>query len=137
MVAHPPPRPHRHDVARQPGAADLDAAGADAGHGGRHAAHPVAALAARRDRAYRRGGRGVASPRRPHRGGWDATGTRRGVVDYLEFLFAGFAVFWAGLFIYLLWLQARLRTVQRELDTLKERLAEREAEEASRPPPGA
>ena len=58
-------------------------------------------------------------------------------MDYLDFLFAGFAVFWAGLFIYLLWLQARLRTVQRELDTLKERLAEREAEEASRPPPGA
>ncbi|MYD65074.1 MAG: CcmD family protein [Chloroflexi bacterium] len=58
-------------------------------------------------------------------------------MDYLEFLFAGFAVFWAGLFIYLLWLQARLRTVQRELDTLKERLAEREAEEASSRPPEA
>lgn len=60
-------------------------------------------------------------------------------MDYLEFLFAGFAVFWAGLFVYLLWLQARLRTVQRELDTLKERLAEREAEERAGPeaPPGA
>ena len=58
-------------------------------------------------------------------------------MDYLEFLFAGFAVFWAGLFVYLLWLQARLRTVQRELDTLKERLAEREAEEASAAPPEA
>ena len=59
-------------------------------------------------------------------------------MDYLEFLFAGFAVFWAGLFVYLLWLQARLRTVQRELDTLKERLAEREAEEraGSDAPPG-
>ena len=58
-------------------------------------------------------------------------------MDYLEFLFAGFAVFWAGIFVYLLWLQARLRTVQRELDTLKERLAEREAEEASAAPPEA
>ena len=59
-------------------------------------------------------------------------------MDYLEFLFAGFAVFWAGLFIYLLWLQARLRTVQRELETLKERLAEQEPEErtASDAPPG-
>ena len=59
-------------------------------------------------------------------------------MDYLEFLFAGFAVFWAGLFVYLLWLQARLRTVQRELDTLKERLAEREAEDraGSDAPPG-
>ena len=37
-------------------------------------------------------------------------------MDYLEFLFAGFAVFWAGLFVYLLWLQARLRTLQRELE---------------------
>ena len=54
-------------------------------------------------------------------------------MDYLEFLFAGFAVFWAGLFIYLLWLQARLRTVQRELETLKERLAEQEAEERTAP----
>ena len=53
-------------------------------------------------------------------------------MDYLEFLFAGFAVFWAGLFVYLLWLQARLRTVQRELETLKERLAEREAGERAR-----
>ncbi len=50
-------------------------------------------------------------------------------MDYLEFLFAGFAVFWAGLFIYLLWLQARLRSVQRELETLKERLDEQEAEQ--------
>ena len=53
-------------------------------------------------------------------------------MDYLEFLFAGFAVFWGGLFIYLLWLQARLRTVQRELETLKERLDEQEAAERAR-----
>jgi len=47
-------------------------------------------------------------------------------MDHLEYLFAGFAVFWAGLFVYLLWLQARLRTVSRELKQLEERLAERE-----------
>ena len=45
-------------------------------------------------------------------------------MDFLEFLFAGFAVFWAGLFVYLLWLQARLHSVQRELERLEERLAE-------------
>ncbi len=52
-------------------------------------------------------------------------------MDYLEFLFAGFAVFWAGLFAYLLWLQARLRAVSHELERLEERLGERtgEAEE--------
>ena len=49
-------------------------------------------------------------------------------MDYLEFLFAGFAVFWAGLFVYLLWLQARLRAVQRDLERLEERLAEADAE---------
>ena len=47
-------------------------------------------------------------------------------MDNLQFLFAGFAVFWAALFVYLLWLQARLRSVQRELDRLEERLAERD-----------
>ena len=47
-------------------------------------------------------------------------------MDFLEFLFAGFAVFWAGLFVYLLWLQARLRSVQRELERLEERLDESE-----------
>ena len=58
-------------------------------------------------------------------------------MDFLEFLFAGFAVFWAGLFVYLLWLQARLRDVQRELERLEERLAEseraKEAEEETAP----
>jgi CcmD family protein len=44
----------------------------------------------------------------------------------LEFLFAGFAVFWASLFVYLLLLQTRLRSLQREVDTLEERLAEYE-----------
>ena len=47
-------------------------------------------------------------------------------MDYLEYLFAGFAVFWAGLFVYLLWLQARLRAVRGELERLNERLAEAE-----------
>jgi len=45
-------------------------------------------------------------------------------VDYLGYLFAGFAVLWAGLFGYLLWLQARLRGVTRQLELLEERLAE-------------
>lgn len=44
----------------------------------------------------------------------------------LEFLFAGFAVFWAGLFVYLVLLQMRLRGLQREVETLEERLAEYE-----------
>lgn len=44
----------------------------------------------------------------------------------LEFLFAGFAVFWAGLFVYLLLLQMRLRNLQSEVETLEERLAEYE-----------
>ena len=45
----------------------------------------------------------------------------------LEFLFAGFAVFWAGIFVYLLMLQARLRNLQREIDRLEERLTESDA----------
>ena len=45
----------------------------------------------------------------------------------LEFLFAGFAVFWAGIFVYLLMLQARLRALQRDVDRLEERLAESES----------
>jgi len=52
-------------------------------------------------------------------------------MDHLEYLFAGFAVFWAGLFVYLLWLQARLRAVSRELKQLEERLAERSGLPAS------
>ena len=51
-------------------------------------------------------------------------------MDFLEFLFAGFAVFWAGLFVYLLWLQARLHDVQREVRRLEERLEESEREDA-------
>jgi CcmD family protein len=42
----------------------------------------------------------------------------------LEYLFAGFAVFWAGLLTYLVWLQARLRQLQRDIEHLEERLAE-------------
>ncbi len=42
----------------------------------------------------------------------------------LTYLFAGFAVFWAGLLAYLAWLQARLRSLQREVERLEERLAE-------------
>jgi len=45
-------------------------------------------------------------------------------MDHLEYLFAGFAVFWAALFVYLLWLQMRLRTLQSELEQLQERLEE-------------
>ncbi len=50
----------------------------------------------------------------------------------LEFLFAGFAVFWAGIFVYLLMLQARLRNLQREVDRLEERLAESDAERGTK-----
>lgn len=42
----------------------------------------------------------------------------------LVYLFAGFAVFWAGLLTYLVWLQARLRSLQAEVQRLEERLAE-------------
>lgn len=52
----------------------------------------------------------------------------------LEFLFAGFAVFWAGIFVYVLLLQARLRGLQREVDRLEERLAESDAASAPRRP---
>jgi CcmD family protein len=44
----------------------------------------------------------------------------------LEFLFAGFAVVWAGLFVYLVLLQMRLRSLHQEVETLEERLAEYE-----------
>ena len=42
----------------------------------------------------------------------------------LTYLFAGFAVFWAGLLAYLVWLQARLRSLQAEVQRLEERLVE-------------
>ncbi len=42
----------------------------------------------------------------------------------LQYLFAGFAVFWAGLLVYLVSLQARLRSLRREVERLEERLAE-------------
>jgi CcmD family protein len=45
-------------------------------------------------------------------------------MDFLEFLFAGFAVFWAGIFVYLLTLQSRIRSLSRQLDRLRERLDE-------------
>lgn len=45
-------------------------------------------------------------------------------MDNIEYLFAGFAVFWAALFIYLLTLQARIRSLHREIERLEERLAE-------------
>jgi len=44
-------------------------------------------------------------------------------MDNIEYLFAGFAVFWAALFIYLLTLQARIRSLHREIEHLEERLA--------------
>ena len=53
----------------------------------------------------------------------------------LEFLFAGFAVFWAGIFVYLLLLQGRLRALQREVDRLEERLAEAETGAPPKPSP--
>ena len=52
----------------------------------------------------------------------------------LEFLFAGFAVFWAGIFVYLLLLQARLKALQREVDRLEERLQEADAQRATPTP---
>jgi CcmD family protein len=45
----------------------------------------------------------------------------------LGYLFAGFAVFWAGLFVYLLLLQARIRSLTRDVERLEERLRESEA----------
>ena len=44
----------------------------------------------------------------------------------LGYLFAGFAVFWAGLFVYLLLLQARIRSLTRDVERLEERLGESE-----------
>jgi len=40
----------------------------------------------------------------------------------LEFMFAGFAVFWAGLFVYLLILQQRIRSLNEQILLLRERL---------------
>ena len=51
--------------------------------------------------------------------------------NHLEFLFAGFAVFWAGIFVYLLLLQLRVRALERELELLEERLSEAGAEPRS------
>lgn len=45
-------------------------------------------------------------------------------MDALEFLFAGFAVFWAGIFVYLLTLQGRIRSLAKDLERLQERLRE-------------
>jgi len=47
-------------------------------------------------------------------------------MENIEYLFAGFAVFWAALFIYLLTLQARIRSLQKEIGQLEERLADAE-----------
>jgi CcmD family protein len=49
-------------------------------------------------------------------------------MDNIEYLFAGFAVFWAGLFVYLLMLQTRIRALHREIDRLEERLADSEGD---------
>lgn len=46
-------------------------------------------------------------------------------MDFLEFLFAGFAVFWGGIFVYLLTLQGRIRSLARQIERLQERLDER------------
>ncbi|MCK9487185.1 MAG: CcmD family protein [Dehalococcoidia bacterium] len=53
-------------------------------------------------------------------------------MDHIEYLFAGFAVFWGGLFIYLLLLQMRIRALSQEIGRLEERLAEAEAPPAAR-----
>lgn len=45
----------------------------------------------------------------------------------LGYLFAAFAVFWAGIFVYLLLLQGRLRSLGREIERLEERLADADA----------
>lgn len=48
-------------------------------------------------------------------------------MDYLELMFAGFAVFWAAIFAYLVWLQMRVRSLRTEIERLEERLAEQES----------
>ena len=52
-------------------------------------------------------------------------------MDHIEYLFAGFAVFWAALFVYLLMLQTRIRSLLREIARLEERLAESEGAPAA------
>lgn len=46
----------------------------------------------------------------------------------LQYLFAGFAAFWAGLLAYLIMLQSRLRALHADVARLEERLDEREPE---------
>lgn len=55
------------------------------------------------------------------------------LVTQLEYLFAGFAVFWAGLLTYLVLLQSRLRTLSREVERLESRLAESGARPTPQP----
>ena len=47
-------------------------------------------------------------------------------MENLQYLFAGFAVFWAAILVYLLALQGRVRSLEREIRRLEERLAESE-----------
>ena len=44
----------------------------------------------------------------------------------LSFLFAGFAVVWAGLFAYVFYLHRRGQDLRREVESLRRELAERE-----------
>lgn len=53
------------------------------------------------------------------------------MLDDLGYLFAGFAVFWACLFGYIVWLQLRLRSVQQDLERLAERLEDATAGRAA------
>jgi CcmD family protein len=53
-------------------------------------------------------------------------------MDYLELMFAGFAVFWAAIFAYLLWLQMRVRSLRTEIERLEERLSEQEGAPTAR-----
>ncbi len=55
------------------------------------------------------------------------------LVTQLEYLFAGFAVFWAGLLTYLVLLQSRLRMLSREVERLESRLRESGAAPTAQP----